>query len=313
MKKFFSILTVFLVILNFIACENKKNDEPENPSAPEEQKAAAAITINLSNITGSSVKMQVEPDDADATYYFTLALASNLEGMSDEEMIEQVLIAEMDYILDYYSKYNPTYADLLSTGNDGYEFTGLDAKTEYIALAAYIDYDGKAIDGKLAKEVFSTTAASSGGSGGSGGGTGNLTFNVQKSSSGITVTPSNNTDTWDYYFMLKSEFASNFNSNPDALAEAAYDYYGNDYAVSGSEEFLYSEMLEYGLTAGSYVFVVWGCNASKVTTKAVMTEFTLTSSSSYYYAPSRMRMPLRKTVFGNPGEKIGMHRMTVIR
>ena len=307
MKKVFSFLMVSLIVLSFMSCKKKAANEPDDPSNPSGQtdpsnpgQGQAALTITMSNITGSSAAMSVVPGNQNQTYYFSIIEASSVQGLTDAQLIQQVLIAEMDYIIEYYSgTYDVTYADLLSTGNDGYEFTQLAANTEYLALAAYIGTDGKATDGKLAKQSFKTSNSSSGG-GSQGGGSSSMTFSIQQTSASITVVPSNSSELWDYYFMEQSEFTSSWGSDADALAEAAFEYYGATYATQDTETFLFTEMLQSGMTAGSWVLIVWGCDNYGVTTKAQAVTFTLTGSSSggsyNFYAPHR-RMPVRKIIF----------------
>ena len=330
MKKVFSFLMIALVVMSVVSCKKKATNEPDDPSNPSEQtdpsnpsgqtdpgQGQAALTITMSNITGSSAAMSVVPGNQNQTYYFSIIESSYVQGLTDAQLIQQVLIAEMDYIIEYYSgQYDVTYADLLSTGNDGYEFTKLAANTEYLALAAYIGTDGKATDGKLAKQSFKTSNSSSGGDsqgggGSQGGGSSSMTFSIQQTSASITVVPSNSSELWDYYFMEKSEFTSSWGSDADALAAAAFDAYGASYATQDTETFLFTEMIQYGMTAGSWVLIVWGCDNYGVTTKAQAVTFTLTGSSSGgsygddysdyfgggYYAPARHRMPLRKTMF----------------
>lgn len=325
MKKIFSILTLSLALLNFVSCEKKNADEPENPGNQSEQtdpttpstdptkpstdpsEPSPAFTISISNITSSSALMTVTPD-VSLTYYFTIIEASYVKEMTDEQLIQQVLIAEMDYIIDYYKSYGISYEDLLSTGNDSYEFTELTAGTEYLALAGYIDENGKSTFGLVTRSSF-TTSASGSSQGGGGTSSGNLSFTVNKSSTGITVTPSNNTDLWDYYFMEQSQFTSEFQSNADYVALSAFEYYGTTYAVTGPEEFLYSEMLSYGLSAGNYVLIIWGCDNSGVTTNAQAVTFTLSSSSSSsYFAPARATKGLR-----GPGRAARMRKTAFIK
>ena len=127
-----------------------------------------------------------------------------------------------------------------------------------------------------------------------------MTFSIQQTSASITVVPSNSSELWDYYFMEQSEFTSSWGSDADALAEAAFEYYGATYATQDTETFLFTEMLQSGMTAGSWVLIVWGCDNYGVTTKAQAVTFTLTGSSSggsyNFYAPHR-RMPVRKIIF----------------
>lgn len=260
MKKLFSIAAVALIALSFASCDKK---EPGSDK----------FTIEVSDIKATSAFVKVTPKDLKATYYFTIVEAADIAKLSDADVIKDFIIGEMDLIIEYYKEYDPSYIDLLSRGADEYDFAGLSPKTDYAVIAAYVDENGKATDGKLAKKLFTTTEK----------GTTNLTFKLTNTGSSLVITPSNDVDPWDYYIASDEEMEM-FSNNPDELAAAAFDMYGDEYAAPGAEELLFSELLEY-YDPGKYTLVVWGCDGA-VTTKAATLAFTLPASAT---APARVR------------------------
>jgi hypothetical protein len=223
--------------------------------------AAATFDITVSNIKASSFSCKVVPSDLNATYYYTYIEKAYVEGATDEQLVSDLLIAELDAIIELYKEYmgiTYTYADLLYQGVDEYDYTGLTADTEYLIVAAYMDVNGKA-SGSVVKQTFKTSSIVMS----------DLTFQFAVTSEGVTVIPSNDTDPWDYCFILESEFAEYYNNDADALAQDMYAYYGDEYAEPGQCTFTYAEMLEAECQPGTYVLVVWGANEgvnSKVAT-----------------------------------------------
>ena len=275
MKKIITLFLVSLVTTTLMAApqgrvlnnkvlnktELKRIPVKKGNSTPTKAPAAATFDITVSNIKASSFSCKVVPSDLNATYYYTFIEKAVAEEATDEQLVSGLLIAELDAIIEVYKEYMEityTYADLLCQGVDEYDFTGLTADTEYLIVAAYIDVNGKA-SGSVVKQTFKTSSIVMS----------DLTFQFTVNSEGVTVIPSNDTDPWDYYFILESEFAEEYNNDADALAQDVYAYYGEEYAEPGQYTFTYAEMLEEEYKPGTYVLVVWGANGgvnSKVAT-----------------------------------------------
>ena len=241
--------------------ELKRLPVKKGNSTPTKAPAAATFDITVSNIKASSFSCKVVPSDLNATYYYTYIEKAYVEGVTDEQLVSDLLIAELDAIIELYKEYmgiTYTYADLLYQGVDEYDYTGLTADTEYLIVAAYIDVNGKAL-GSVVKQTFKTSSIVMS----------DLTFQFDVTSEGVTVIPSNDTDPWDYCLILESEFAEYYNNDADALAQDMYAYYGEEYAEPGQCTFTYAAMLEAEYQPGTYVLVVWGANEgvnSKVAT-----------------------------------------------
>lgn len=105
-----------------------------------------------------------------------------------------------------------------------------------------------------------------------------MTFSFSQNAAGITVTPSNNDDEWDWLIVGKAVFD---NYGADYIAEAIYEDYGNQYAVSGQQVLAWDEEISWYTTdedtgeliPGEYVLVVWGSGSKAVTTPAAYYQF----------------------------------------
>jgi hypothetical protein len=98
-----------------------------------------------------------------------------------------------------------------------------------------------------------------------------LTFAFAASEEGITVTPSNDEDAWDWYVVSEEVFAY---YGAEYIAEAIYGNYGNYYAVTGEQLLSFDEdIAPYLEGAGAYYLVVWGAGDKNITTEAASFKF----------------------------------------
>lgn len=115
-------------------------------------------TLTVSNLTSSSVLLSVSPTNAEASYYFSaIDKAYFQQFASDVDYIND----DLDYF-DYLAIDNDmaiadVYYVMLSSGNDSYEYSGLDAATEYVAYAYGMNSDGTITAGMI-KQEFATPA-----------------------------------------------------------------------------------------------------------------------------------------------------------
>lgn len=97
--------------------------------------------------TVNSVIMNITPSDLDANYLVTVIDNSFYEaGYTDEQI--------MDQILNTYGPYLSQYA--LSGVTNGYEVTGMQPATEYIAIAFGVDVNSATATSEMSKETFTT-------------------------------------------------------------------------------------------------------------------------------------------------------------
>ncbi len=102
--------------------------------------------------------------------------------------------------------------------------------------------------------------------------TSNLTFQFADGEDGITVTPSNNEDAWDWYIADAATIEEY--GSAQALAEAVYNYYGNEYAVTGEQLISWNDVALYTEgAAGTFYLIVWGSGANNMTTEASVHQF----------------------------------------
>lgn len=98
-----------------------------------------------------------------------------------------------------------------------------------------------------------------------------MTFTFAEDAEGITVTPSNNEDAWDWYLVNEETFES---YGAQYIAEAIYGNYGTTYAVTGEQFLSFDDDLAYYIKgSGVYYLVVWGAGANNITTEAAYYEF----------------------------------------
>lgn len=86
-----------------------------------------------------------------------------------------------------------------------------------------------------------------------------MTLAIHVTDSSIIVTPSEN-GKWDWYIISQEDLDSHYYGDIKELAQAAYDYFGDEDAKSGRYEFLF-ENLSY--PAGEQIFIAYGCNNGK--------------------------------------------------
>jgi hypothetical protein len=99
----------------------------------------------------------------------------------------------------------------------------------------------------------------------------NLTFEFSEGEDGITVTPSNDEDAWDWY-VADAETLESY-GGAQAFAEAVYDYFGNAYAVTGEQLLAWEDVTYYCDGDGTYYLLVWGSGERNMTTDAFTHEF----------------------------------------
>lgn len=93
-----------------------------------------------------------------------------------------------------------------------------------------------------------------------------MTFSFNVTAEAIVVTPSNNEDPWDCMFVTPEYLAEEYNNDLMAVAEASYEDYGSQYAVTGKQELAFASMISSSFVPGEWILVVFGCNHGITTT-----------------------------------------------
>lgn len=101
------------------------------------------VTFEITNtITGPDVLMQVKPSKADVPYFFDAIEKAALDeaGISIEDAAAQVIKGQIDFGAMFGMSAEEVLADLLSTGDDEYDYKDVfKAETEYITYAVAVD------------------------------------------------------------------------------------------------------------------------------------------------------------------------------
>lgn len=104
-----------------------------------------------------------------------------------------------------------------------------------------------------------------------------MTFDFAEDADGITITPSLDTELWDYYIISASAFATTWGNDADALAEAYATQIGTQYAMTGAEDLVFANLLSY-YGAGDFVVLAFGISDAGVTTDVATYAFTLSEA-----------------------------------
>ena len=104
-----------------------------------------------------------------------------------------------------------------------------------------------------------------------------MTFDFAEDADGITITPSLDTELWDYYIISASDFATTWGNDADALAEAYATQMGTQYAMTGAEDLVFADLLNY-YDPDDYVLLTFGISDAGVTTDVATYAFTLSEA-----------------------------------
>ena len=118
MRKLFSVLSVALVALFAVGCENN----------PEGGNTGVSFTFQNVKTTTSSVEVQVVPSDAATLYFAAITEAAELAGLNDAAII---------------TKFTDAQDVSFTKGNKTLTATNLTPDTEYVAVAFDINATDK--------------------------------------------------------------------------------------------------------------------------------------------------------------------------
>lgn len=104
-----------------------------------------------------------------------------------------------------------------------------------------------------------------------------MTFGFAEDADGITITPSLDTELWDYYIISASAFETTWGNDADALAGAYATQIGTKYAMTGAEDLVFADLLSY-YGAGDFVLLAFGISDAGVTTDVATYTFTLSEA-----------------------------------
>ena len=254
MKKIFNFLLAMLAVCG-IACT--PNNEEGNGGENNDPTPALTFTIQLSNITSTSVKMAVTPSNDTDTYFFDVVETRVLGHYSTPEAFVADYISQLKAI---YEENGIALGDALSKGPDSWEYqeSTLNPGTEYYAFAFGVTPEG-VITSKVAMEPFKTLEATP-----SGPSDNVLSLSVSRvTATGalVSVTPSNN-DTYYFDVIEKSaidEFGAPIDFALDYIVKLKNTCEANGYTLadilsSGADSFSYDGYLSPNTEYYAYAF-----------------------------------------------------------
>ena len=223
-KMYLRILLAMLFLTTGLTSCNNEND-------PQIEPAEYSFLVEVGNITNQGAVVKVIPDQQSgaATWYCSVVEADYFSKFADDEAYLQDDLASLN---------KAELGNLLKSGQQEVAFGNLSASTDYVAYAYGLTIDGE-VTSALAKATFTTQSGDDPIPGGE------LTFeisvtNISLFSADITVTPSNNEDT--YYFDVSEASVFEGMNDEEILAEVT-SYIIPDYLSQGPDGYT-AEMLE---------------------------------------------------------------------
>ena len=228
-----------------------------------------AFSFKVSNITGINAFVEVIPTDKTATYYYDVIEKATLDGYDDKATFMNDYIAELQEMADSYgSLLGFTFEDLLSQGNEAYDYTAyFEPSTDYYVFAAGVASDGT-VTTEVSTFLFSTTAPQKS----------NNKFTVSVSAGLVTVVPSIERDTYIWDMQASSDIAGMSDNEiiADEIAYLTEEDMLSDYIIQGADSYDFGTDLTSGTKYTVYAFGYDGA-ASTALTKY---EFTYNGSGS---------------------------------
>lgn len=200
---FLMLMTAFT--LSFVACTHPKDDgkTPDNPTPPNPTPEGLTFTVEVGEVTSSSVSYTVTPSDLEAEYLCVLYDAETVEEFTRDEFLVQTLYQELETEARSKGKtleeYMPEVVDKGAI-TDG-KFSNLYPESKYYIIVFGVDA-AKGYEANTAVSKTEVTTAEFVGL--------DVTFEVNTTVDGNTaqyqITPSNNDDIWYFYTLPKSTY-----------------------------------------------------------------------------------------------------------
>ena len=200
---FLMLMTAFT--LSFVACTHPKDDgkTPDNPTPPNPTPEGLTFTVEVGEVTSSSVSYTVTPSDLNAEYLCVLYDAETVEEFTRDEFLVQTLYQELETEARSKGKtleeYMPEVVDKGAI-TDG-KFSNLIPESKYYIIVFGVDA-AKDYEANTAVSKTEVTPAEFVGL--------DVTFEVNTTVDGNTaqyqISPSNNDDIWYFYTLPKSTY-----------------------------------------------------------------------------------------------------------
>lgn len=211
-----TVLTAFAVCLHVVSC--KKNNAGGNGNGEEPVKEELRITINVSNVTESSVQYTVNAVPEDSSYLCGVVLKSEFSAFPEPVEFLKERLAGIRRDAQKEGKDDIAYLDaLLCRGSSSYSASDLAVTTEYVVFAAGVDSD-YSITSEVVYKDFATQKAKD-----------DQLFSfspeLQGLDAGVTVTPADEISDMYYFYVTVDKSVLDWR------------YGGLDNLRSGYEEF----------------------------------------------------------------------------
>lgn len=164
MKNLFRFLLVGVVVCATLispACSDKNPTEPESPNEqPTPAPTKAPFKLTISEISATTARLSIEPVDKGITYYFDLLREDRFEDYNERKGFQAFFDSTVDWLMNSNSLTKEQVLQrILSSGDDSYGFTELDAGTTYYGVAMGIDKQTGLINTEVIVSKFSTDEA----------------------------------------------------------------------------------------------------------------------------------------------------------
>ena len=245
MKKYLLIIAV--VAAAFTACKPKP--------APEKE---LTFQISVTDITATEASVNVIPSDTNAYYYYDVIQVATYDELGSDEAVYADLKEYWDEVIAYYKEMGTTLTikDFLSKGEDGWDYSGLTAGTQYYAFAFAVD-STYALKGKITKVNFATEEVQNV----------NLLFEPAMSDTAVWFLPNNENITYLPFYVdadsLNGYTVAEYYDLYWEYMEQVYAMYGytlEDFAMYGPVYVKFSELEaghNYKFAAKAYTSGVW--------------------------------------------------------
>lgn len=237
----------------------------------------ASFEITVSDVKATTASVAIKPTANDFAYYFDLVSEEDLKEYASKEAYADTLITFMKEYVDEIieSGYGDYYgvsdaSEILSKGEDGYDFTDLDPETKYFAIAFKVNTETFKPEGKVAFKDFTTTAIQKSNN--------VITFTQDATNKALIHINATNDDTYYWGLIEKDTLQAYYGGDAteymgDLIAYLDQLDYLSYFLSNGSETYLTSNEIT---EPAMYVFMAVGLEGTTMTTDVFTQEIDVT-------------------------------------
>lgn len=145
-RQLFSFVTILATLL-FTACggediptNNNNNNGTEEPVDPDKPKPESAFTIEISELSATGARVTVAAKDSKSKFYFDILREEYFNNYNDRLGFQNFFDNTVQGLMTSNSmSKEDVLSRILSSANDSYGFTGLEAGSVYYAVAMGVD------------------------------------------------------------------------------------------------------------------------------------------------------------------------------